>query len=128
MEIPVPASEARIAVKATYAKPGLIQDTDICYIGIARTDWGTALEKSLHGPKATGVKVRTFSGGDMKYIKGQGEVLKADQTGFDFELDLSWVYSNGQKGRFRATFRCPWAKQQTFKKDGFTITLQVLVP
>ena len=127
-ETPVPQSQAQITITAKYDKPGLIADTDVCYIGLARTDWGTALEKSLHGRKVAYTKVRTFSEGDLKYCRGQGEVLKADKEGFDFRLDLEWQYVDGRKGRFNEKVRGSWVRGQIFKKDGFTIVIQVSVP
>ena len=127
-EIPVPAAQAQIAIKATYGKPGLITDTDVIYMALARSDWGTALEKSLHGRKVAYTKVRSFSGGDLKYCRGQGEVIKADKAGFDFRLELDWRFVDGRKGKFKETFRCAWGKEQSFTKDGFTVALQVAVP
>jgi len=127
-EFPVPVAQAQIAIKATYGKPGLITDSDVIYIALARTDWGTALEKSLHGRKVAYTRVRSFSGGDLKTCKGQGEVIKADQTGFVFRLDLEWRFVDGRKGRFSETFRGRWVREQTFQKDGFAVTLQVNAP
>jgi len=58
---------------------------------------------------------------------GGGSAVEADEKGFDYHVFITWQYGKANAKIFEKTFRCRWVAEQTFKQDGFTITVTVKV-
>jgi len=117
-------ADSKIVLVAHYANPGAVSDTDTGYVSIH--PYKVILDKNggpicpLRERSEMHFKCRD---GNHWWCNGGGNFEKATKDGFDYDLSLSWKLDKESEKKFDETFHCHWVKEQTFKKDGFVITI-----
>ncbi len=108
--------KTRITIHVHFSNPHVVADDEDYYIRFHKEDgygWGSGTDKNRDGLN--------------RWVNGNGHVEKIGKDGFDYHLLLDWQIDGEKQGKFNERFHCAWVKEQTFKKNGFTITLTVKV-
>jgi len=109
--------DSKIVLVAHYTNPDVVADTDTAYISMHPFHWHWSVDKSdeMHG---------CCRGGQNGWCNGAGDFSKVTKDGFDYGLSLTWQFDGQHEKTFNQVFHCLWVKEQTFKKDGFTVTVK----
>jgi hypothetical protein len=117
-------ADAQIVVIAHYVNPDVVADTDTRYISVHPAKW--TLDKNgrkVYSGEFEGEGTCRDDIMGRSWCDGTGEFENVGKNGFDYHLNLTWKIGKGSETKFDETFHCLWVKEQTFKKNGFTITI-----
>ena len=110
---------------AHYSNPNVVTDSDTSYVSIHPYRWIVDKNGNKIGVGEGSEGHGCCRDGMDRWCNGAGEFEKANQNGFDYHLDLDWQIDGQSQKTFNETFHCRWVGKQTFKKNGFTITITV---